>query len=129
MDAPELELLRAKLLARRAELLALGDAELEPNREDPVAKTDEDAQPLNEMNQVLASRHNRQRVEELTAIERSLAQMASDPDDFGYCIGCEEPIPLRRLELMPGTQRCVACQAKLAGPHPTSRRRHLNDYQ
>jgi DnaK suppressor protein len=128
MDAPDLERLRVIILKRRAELLDLGDAELEPNREDPVAKTDEDAQPLNEMNQVLASRHNKLRAEELAGIEDALRRMAQDPDDFGYCADCQEPIAPRRLELMPWALRCVACQQKLGGPHKSSRRRHLADY-
>ena len=53
MEEHELAKLRDILLARRVELLTQGDVEIEPNREDPTAKADEDAQPLNEMEQVI----------------------------------------------------------------------------
>jgi DnaK suppressor protein len=29
---------------------------------------------------------------------------------YGICDSCEEPIPKKRLELIPGSLRCVACQ-------------------
>jgi DnaK suppressor protein len=128
VEAQDIARLRAYLLARQAELLAQGDAVIEPNREDPVAKPDEDAQPLNEMHQVLASRHNRLRAEELSGIADALRRMAERPDEFGVCIDCEEDIPTRRLELMPWVTRCVTCQQKLAGAHRSGRRRHAGDY-
>ena len=48
------------LLDQKAEIDRAGAHALEPNRRDPGdVKTDEDAQPLNEMNQAIASRRNR----------------------------------------------------------------------
>jgi DnaK suppressor protein len=32
-----------------------------------------------------------------------------DSDNFGLCALCEEPIPMKRLMLMPETTKCVAC--------------------
>lgn len=29
-----------------------------------------------------------------------------------HCIECEEPVPEKRRELIPGVQRCVACQSE-----------------
>lgn len=128
MDEHELAKLRDILLARRVELLTQGDVEIEPNREDPTAKADEDAQPLNEMEQVIASRRNKQRADELLRVQDALQRMDRDPDEFGICLRCEEPILLRRLEVMPWARHCVACQQALSNPHQSTRRRHLADY-
>lgn len=34
-----------------------------------------------------------------------------DEPGFGLCIECDNPIPLGRLKLMPGTRHCVNCAA------------------
>jgi len=43
----------------------------------------------------------------LNKLQKSL-KMIDDPD-FGYCINCEEPIPYKRLLIMPETPFCVSC--------------------
>ncbi len=35
-----------------------------------------------------------------------------DSDDYGICIDCGEEIPLKRLELMPESLKCVHCADK-----------------
>ena len=35
---------------------------------------------------------------------------------FGRCTECEEPIPEKRLELMPYVELCVECQQATDGP-------------
>jgi DnaK suppressor protein len=47
----------------------------------------------------------------LKALEKSL-KMINDPD-FGYCMNCEEPIPYKRLLIMPEAVSCVACASKI----------------
>ena len=37
-----------------------------------------------------------------------------DYPDFGLCRECEEPIPLARLTIMPGTELCVQCAEKIS---------------
>ncbi|UCH81165.1 MAG: TraR/DksA C4-type zinc finger protein [Nitrospiraceae bacterium] len=32
-----------------------------------------------------------------------------DEPDFGICAGCEEPIPFKRLMVMPESRMCVSC--------------------
>ncbi|RAL23029.1 conjugal transfer protein TraR [Lujinxingia litoralis] len=128
MEEEELQALREKLLARRRELLTQGDLSVDPNRPTPVEHADEDEQPLNEMNQVIASKRNRARVDELRKIEAALQRMAADPEEFGLCLDCDEPIPVRRLELMPWATLCVPCQTKRSGPRRDGRRRHLRDF-
>ncbi|UCG78294.1 MAG: TraR/DksA C4-type zinc finger protein [Nitrospirota bacterium] len=43
----------------------------------------------------------------LKKLENTLKRI--DRDDFGLCALCEEPIPLKRLMLMPETTKCVDC--------------------
>ncbi len=49
----------------------------------------------------------RQAESTLAGLERAL-KMIDDPD-FGLCTQCGEPIPFKRLMIMPGSLRCVAC--------------------
>ncbi len=42
--------------------------------------------------------------------EAALARI--DSDDYGICIDCGEEIPLKRLELMPESLKCVHCADK-----------------
>lgn len=44
----------------------------------------------------------------LRQLETALRKVLEDPD-FGICVGCEEPIPIKRLLLMPESIRCVPC--------------------
>ena len=128
MEPEEIEEWRARLVARRDALLAEGDAKIEPNRRDPGSVPDEDEQPLNEMNQVIASQQNRRRVEELTRINGALRRRELDPEAFGECQECGELIASGRLELMPWALYCVRCQDRLAPRRAGHRRRHATDY-
>ena len=127
MDPEEITYFRDLILARRAELLGEGDLEIEPVLKEPSEKVDEDAAPLTEMNQVIASRRNKQRTVELQRIEAALARLNHDPDEFGYCAGCGDDIPRGRLELMPWAMYCVKCE-DARSPARGRRRRHIADY-
>lgn len=132
MDAKTNDEIRRRLQARRAELTNEGDHDIEPLRDsdDPTRKIDEDAAPLSEMNQVIASNRNRTRTHMLTQIAAALTRLKEDPDDFGLCESCEEPIPLRRLELMPWATHCIGCQSQHeADERSMGRRKNLTDYR
>lgn len=45
--------------------------------------------------------------EELAAIKRALEHI--DNDDYGICAKCGKDIPPQRLEILPFSDRCVAC--------------------
>jgi len=47
----------------------------------------------------------------LNSLQKSL-KMINDPD-FGYCKNCEEPIPYKRLLVMPEALFCVSCAEKI----------------
>lgn len=127
MTPPELDKLRTLLLARKAELIALGNLAIEPKAAEVAERPDEDAQPLTEMNQVIASRRNAERTREMRGIEKALRRMSTDPDDFGCCDECDDPIPPGRLELMPWAQFCVRCQ-EARDPTRGGARKHLTDF-
>ena len=46
----------------------------------------------------------------LTKLERAIHQL--DDPDFGYCVVCDESIPLSRIMLMPESTMCVQCKNK-----------------
>jgi len=130
VDAARLRRHRQRLNDLRAEILNEGDLAIEPGRTDPTAVgTDEDEQPLAEMSQTIASSRNRARAGELGKIQAALARLEQDPESFGLCAECDEPISPKRLELMPYVDLCVECQQAKDGPKQPGGRRHLRDYK
>ncbi len=128
MDESTRQELRTHLEKRRAELIEEGNIRAESQRDDPSARLDEDTQPLSEMNQVIASRRNRVRAEELAGIENALRRLAAEPDEYGRCVDCDEWIPLGRLKLLPWAQRCVQCKSENDDGGRGHRRRHAMDF-
>jgi DnaK suppressor protein len=120
--------LQRRLHALRDEALGKGPRPIEPNRKDDATAgvADEDAQALNEMHQVLASKRNREQAELLARVVRAIDRLATDPELFGCCEECEEEIPWARLEAMPYATHCTACQAK-HDPQRNVRRRSSFD--
>ena len=45
---------------------------------------------------------------QLRLIEEALDRLSSG--DYGTCLGCEDPIPTKRLAALPWARYCVACQ-------------------
>ena len=130
MEPADLARVRARLLEARAQLLAVGDVRLEPGMRDPVTKPDDDEAPLAEMSQVIASNRNRERAAALHALDDALRRIADDPDAFGACESCDEPIPEARLLLLPHVRLCAECQADDERAHRRAPgRRHLTDYR
>jgi DnaK suppressor protein len=128
---PEQRLAHRKTLERlRAEVLQAGPARIEPNRKDPTTTgvADEDAQALSEMMQVLASKRNEGQAGLLRQIDRALAKLANEPDDFGLCEDCEEEIATKRLAAVPYATLCVTCQSK-RDPKLGASRKKLTDFR
>lgn len=119
---------KAVLLALKAELEDTGPHKAAPNRTDAGGRRDEDHQPLNEMMQSIASSRNRNRAGVLKKVDEALERIDDDPEYFGLCVDCEEPIKPRRIELMPYVAMCVRCQSEAEGPIKQGRRRHITDY-
>jgi DnaK suppressor protein len=130
VTAAERERLRVKLQALRSEILAEGDLAIEPGRKDSTeVGHDEDAAPLTEMNQVIASKRNRSRTDVLAKVVAALKRMEEDPEAYGLCADCGDPIG-RRLEAMPYVELCLECQSTAdASPGAGGRRRHAGDFR
>lgn len=127
----DVEFFNALLLRRQAELRAEGDVDVVPENSggDTARRVDEDAAPLAEMNQIIASKRNVTRTQQLEAILEALELIAEDPDEYGQCEDCSKEIKRRRLELMPWSTLCIACAERRERENPRGRRRHLTDYK
>jgi DnaK suppressor protein len=118
-----------KLLALKDEMVREGDLEIEPGRVDAAAVgTDEDAQPLTEMSQTIASSRNRERTVIMRQINVALARLENEPEMYGLCVECEEPISDKRLDLRPYVELCVECQQAKDKPRGGARK-SLTDYK
>jgi DnaK suppressor protein len=130
VDAKALRRHREKLAALKAEILSEGDLAIEPGRDDPAAVGhDEDGQPLMEMSQTIASSRNRARSAVLNRVLAALGRAENNPEMFGLCAECEEPIAPKRLDLMPYVELCTECQQASDGPVKGGSRRHLRDFR
>ncbi len=113
---------------RRALLIEAGDVPFEQTRAGATqAGVDDDQQPHIEMSQALASNRNRVRGQELQLIDEALLRLKIDPEMFGHCEVCEEPIAAQRLLAMPHARMCVRCQSKVEDPVRRARRK-ITDY-
>lgn len=130
MTRTELAAVEATLLRLRAELVQAGAVEVKAELDSPVASArDQDEAPLVEMGQAIASARNRERDARLEQIADALRRLHEAPDEFGLCEACGEPIPPRRLALLPFVQTCVPCQSDAeAGPRSPVRRK-ITDYR
>ena len=112
-----------------ADLAKKGRRRLEPNRtSEEQAGVKEDEQPLNEMNQAIASNRNRQDAILIRRAEAALERLSEDPDDFGNCQDCGDSIPMARLKAMPYAEFCVDCQTKHDAPRTAPTRKSLTEY-
>lgn len=48
----------------------------------------------------------------LTEIDEAFARV--EAGTYGTCLGCSEPVPPERLEILPYTRYCVPCQSRAA---------------
>jgi DnaK suppressor protein len=62
-----------------------------------------------EKDALLASKEGRR----LYQIDDALRRLYADPETFGTCQRCGEPIGYPRLEVIPEAAHCAACQAEL----------------
>ena len=130
MTPAELHKVHAALSKLREELVEAGAVEVKAELDSPVPSArDEDEAPLVEMSQAIASMRNRERAERLAQIDEAVQRLHDAPGDYGLCEACGEPIPVRRLELMPFATLCVPCQSTVeVNPHGPGRRK-ITDYR
>ncbi|MGA3260160.1 MAG: TraR/DksA family transcriptional regulator [Bryobacteraceae bacterium] len=100
---------REMLLAKRHDVLAgLGIKFDTLARMGRVAEEDQ-AQITHD--EFVSLRLNRLDYLQLRMIEAALDRLNSG--DFGTCLGCEEPIPAKRLNALPWARYCVGCQESI----------------
>ncbi len=130
MTAAQRKQLQRLLLALETELSGKPAVQVDPNRPDEQdIKVDEDAQPLNEMLQAIASNRNRNQVGVLLKVQKALRKIKEEPKSFGECEECGDELPFGRLKAVPFAEYCVNCQAAKDGPKVPSIRKHLTDYK
>ncbi|MCC6332996.1 MAG: TraR/DksA family transcriptional regulator [Myxococcales bacterium] len=129
MTPPQRTQLKAELERLAKALSAKGGRRLEPNKTDAVERPDEDDdQPLNEMNQSIASNRNAHDALVLGKVRAALKRLADEPDDFGACLDCGDDVPFARLKAMPYAEYCIECQGK-RDPSGRATRTKLTDYR
>lgn len=100
---------RAKLTARRAELLA--EDELSEADRAPVTLDQESVGRLSRIDamqmQAMAMAQLRRRQAERAAIDAALDRI--NAGEFGYCLQCGEEIAPARLEHNPAVSNCIEC--------------------
>ena len=73
----------------------------------PVGMAAEDQAPLMH-DQFVTLRQHRMDLRKLKLIDAALERL--DRGEFGLCADCEEPIPAKRLKVVPWAAYCVPCQ-------------------
>ena len=106
---------KALLEARREELLQAANASAESRQ--PVELDQTRVGRLSRMDamqvQAMSIEAERRRNVELTRIEAALNRVADG--DYGYCLSCDEAIPVKRLQLDPATPVCIDCARNADG--------------
>jgi len=120
-QAPNLNVLRDKLLAQRTELLArtaherggvLGRAEVAATQYETASSDNAQLRTERETNFALSEHETA----ELADIDHALELMSKG--DYGTCIDCAVTIPVARLMATPTALRCITCQSAHESHHP-----------
>ena len=105
----DLEAARAKLLALQAELEGLSKTSAEGRK--AVELDQQSIGRLSRMDalqvQAMALEQERCRAQQKQRIAAALKRI--ETGDYGYCIGCDEPIARKRLDHDPATPVCIDC--------------------
>ena len=122
MDKTQLEKIEARLLEERARVME----DIHRSGEAAVIGTDEDGDltrypthPADEGTDTMEQEKQlallSQESDRLTIIDDALLRLAKDPEAFGNCENCGQPIPYERLDLVPWTRFCLNCQTQTEG--------------
>lgn len=105
----KLAAMRKTLEAERLSLHEVSESAAEERK--PVQLDQQSVGRLSRMDamqvQAMAQAVEARRQGRLNRIEAALRRL--ERGDYGYCVSCDEEIPLKRLEIDPATERCVDC--------------------
>jgi DnaK suppressor protein len=106
VDVPDLDTVRAALLAERARLLdEIGEAIVAPGQMTYGSQAAAASQVFAQQRDLaLRDRSDQQ----LVLVDEALARL--DDGTFGMCVRCGQPIASERLEALPWAARCIDCQ-------------------
>jgi len=103
------EAVRARLLQRRAALEDQSRSSAEARR--PVELDQQSVGRVSRVDalqqQAMAQASEANRREEVRRIDAALKRLADG--DYGFCQACDEPIPVKRLNVDPTATLCVSC--------------------
>ncbi len=109
-----IDALKARLLARKKEIVAAAEAAGETLR--PVEPDQGGSGRLSRMGDLqereMALAVHRREQAELKRIEAALARM--EHDEYGYCVSCDSKIGNARLEADPSVPTCIDCASRAA---------------
>lgn len=107
--SPELDALRASLVARLAGLRAISETTADNRR--PVELDQTSVGRLSRMDamqvQAMALATERRRHDEARRVEAAIRRI--DEGEYGYCISCGEQIAAKRLAVDPTIPTCIRC--------------------
>ncbi len=112
MDKKKLEAFKKRLEARQQELRR----NVSRTQQDGRSSDEDSAQDVADK---AASSYNKEFLFHQSNAERQLLQMVEgalsriQDGSFGQCISCGQEINSKRLEAVPWTRHCIACQEKL----------------
>jgi DnaK suppressor protein len=111
MDKKRLEYYKKKLEAKREELMRLmSQAEHEAQAADGEATQDIADKAANSYTkEFLFSQSNNERYI-LQLVNEALVRVRNG--GFGLCVNCHQEIQQKRMEAVPWTRHCIACQEK-----------------
>ena len=104
-----LEDLRASLIAEQIKVLANGRSQLQMLTTPQNTAAEDQVALLHD--QFLAIDMTSRNQEKLASIQSALNRLSRG--EFGICGGCEDEIPLKRLQAIPWATYCVPCQEQV----------------
>ncbi len=103
--------LRQQLLQRRSEILSSFRGGLDTANVSSQASGDTADAAIDSVHSEMRSQLAEKESQELTSINNALHKM--ETGEYGLCEECGMPIPIERLEIIPGAELCLKCQEEL----------------
>ncbi|MCP4601469.1 MAG: TraR/DksA family transcriptional regulator [Proteobacteria bacterium] len=105
----DLDEIKVRLEKRLTELQALNESGADDRK--PVTLDQSKVGRLSRMDamqgQNMAAETARRRTQEIARIKAALSRIIRD--EYGYCLKCEEDIPIKRLDADPAATLCIEC--------------------
>lgn len=102
-------LLERRLVELGSRIRAVSQAQLEESAVAGTEVTDQKDLASERVAADLSEVAQRRDLEEEALVTAALLRM--DQGTYGRCLSCHEPIPSKRLKLLPAASRCAGCQA------------------